>query len=421
MMVDWFGFDKAERESMLADPWRFAAWLERQEYLSGRMFRHVVLFLLFPDSFEPIATVSYKQQIVKALHPRVDEVDASDRIALDRAVLEVRRELEGEFPDREVDFYHSPIKERWQKTETVPPLGQKEQSESGISVEMAKAWFRDKFPDSKQVWWLSVGTGGRYWSDFFSEKVAVLSYGDLGDLGEYRFREDMTDELVKLGRGRNPKHRSLALWQFSHDMQVNDVIIDQYGGTHVVGWGYVTGDYTYDPERPEYPHRRSVEWYTCDPPITAPHRTIAKALTDFSPLLPFVHQIFARIAKPEDKGETTTGPPYTIETALEGLFVSREQFNRILESIRLRRNLILQGPPGTGKTFIARPIAWCLIGRRDPAQTAMVQFHQSYSYEDFVQGWRPNQDGGFLLEERRVLRILQACSSESERKLRIRN
>ena len=407
MMVDWFGFDKAERESMLADPWRFVEWLERQEYLSGRMFRHVVLFLLFPDSFEPIATISYKQQIVKALHPSADEIDASDRIALDRAVLEVRRELEGEFPDREVDFYRSPIKERWQETDTVRPLDPKGTVESGVSVEIAKGWFREKFPNSKQVWWLSVGTGGRFWSDFFSESVAVLSYGDLGDLGEYRSREAMTEELVKLGRGQNPKHRSLALWQFGHDMKVNDVIIAQYGGRYVVGWGYVRGDYTYDPERPEYPHRRSVEWHSCDPPITLPQRTIAKALTDFTPYLPLVHQVFAGIDKRDKEEAGHTIPPYTIETALDGLFVSREQFHRILESIRLRRNLILQGPPGTGKTFIAQRIAWCLIERRDPAQVAMVQFHQSYAYEDFVQGWRPTDKGGFSLKNGVFFRFCQ--------------
>ena len=56
---------------------------------------------------------------------------------------------------------------------------------------------------------------------------------------------------------------------------------------------------------------------------------------------------------------------YTVESALEGLFIDREQFSRILDSIQLRKNLILQGPPGTGKTFIALRIAWCLIGRKD--------------------------------------------------------
>lgn len=408
MMADWFGFGKAERASMLANPWGFARWLEGQEYVSGCMLRHVVLFLLFPDSFEPITTVSYKQQIVKALHPGEPAVDFSDRIALDRAVLDVRRELEGEFPDLEVNFYRSPIKERWQAPKTVPQPDPKEADETGVAVDTAEAWFRAEFPDSKRVWWLSVGTGGRFWSDFVNEDIAVLSHGDLGDLGEYRSREAVTEELVKLGRGRNPRNRSLALWQFSHDMQVNDVIIAQYGGRHVVGWGFVRGDYTYDPDRPEYPHMRSVEWHACKSPVTAPHKAVAKALTNFQPYLQFVYQVFAKIGEIVDPPPIINPPPpYTIETALEGLFVSREQFHRILESIRLRKNLILQGPPGTGKTFIAQRIAWCLIGRKDPAQLAMVQFHQSYAYEDFVQGWRPTDKGGFSLKNGVFFRFCQ--------------
>ena len=88
---------------------------------------------------------------------------------------------------------------------------------------------------------------------------------------------------------------------------------------------------------------------------------------------------------------------YDIATALKDLFVEEMQLQRILDSIALRKNLILQGPPGVGKTFIAKRIAWCLIGYKDSRPIEMVQFHQSYAYEDFVQGWRPTETGGFTL------------------------
>ena len=394
-MVDWFATPRKRRETLLTDPWEFAGWLEQREYVSGRMFRHVVLFLLFPEHFEPIASASHKRQIVRGLHPSGNSVDDLHLIALDRAVLEVRRKLEDEFPNVEVNFYRSPIKERWKPGPGDGPVD----VVVSVSPEEAAAWFRRRFPDSERVWWLSAGTGGRLWPDFLKEKIAMLSHGDLGDLGEYRSRDALVDELVKSGRGPNPRNRSLALWQFTREMQMNDVIIAQYGGLNVVGWGYVRGDYTYDADGPEYPHRRPVEWHACDSPITAPHRTIAKALTDFSPHLPFVHGVFSKINKQDGGSGPEPGQPYTIETALKAVFVSREQFHRILESIRLRRNLILQGPPGTGKTFIAQRIAWCLIGRRDASsQLELVQFHQSYSYEDFVQGYRPTDSGGFSLK-----------------------
>jgi 5-methylcytosine-specific restriction protein B len=69
----------------------------------------------------------------------------------------------------------------------------------------------------------------------------------------------------------------------------------------------------------------------------------------------------------------------------------------MLEALERRKNIILQGPPGVGKSFIAKRLAYALMGHRDSARLEMVQFHQSYAYEDFVQGWRPKQDGGFEL------------------------
>ena len=100
------------------------------------------------------------------------------------------------------------------------------------------------------------------------------------------------------------------------------------------------------------------------------------------------------------KSSSTEADPevYDIDVALENIFVSDAQFSRILDSMALRKNLISQGPSGVGKTFIAKRIAWCLIGRKDSKPVEMVQFHQSYAYEDFVQGWRPTESGGFALK-----------------------
>ena len=382
----------------MTDPWEFSGWLEQREYVSGRMFRHAVLFLLFPEHFEPIASASHKRQIIKALGPKGKSPDYSDRIALDRDVLEVRRELEDEFPNLEVNFYRPPIKERWQPGSAGVLVNPVASDGNRPSDEEAVAWFRRKFPDSERVWWLSAGTGGRLWANFSRRISPYLATATLETSASSGLVTPWLKNWSNWAGGPNPRNRSLALWQFSREMQINDVIIAQYGGLHVVGWGYVKGDYTYDHDRPEYPHGRPVEWHACDPPITVPHRVVAKALTDFSPYLPFVHQVFLRIKEGDGGHRPQPEPRYTIDTALEGVFVSREQFHRILESIGLRRNLILQGPPGTGKTFIAQRIAWCLIGRKDPSQVELVQFHQSYSYEDFVQGYRPTDSGGFSLK-----------------------
>lgn len=85
--------------------------------------------------------------------------------------------------------------------------------------------------------------------------------------------------------------------------------------------------------------------------------------------------------------------PYTFEQALDGLFMDEESFRRALAIWRHKKNLILQGAPGVGKSFVARRIAYALMGYRDPSRVRTVQFHQSYSYEDFVQGYRPSEEG----------------------------
>ncbi len=89
--------------------------------------------------------------------------------------------------------------------------------------------------------------------------------------------------------------------------------------------------------------------------------------------------------------------PYRYEEDPDRPFVAPAEMQRMVALLRRKKNLILQGPPGVGKTFIARKLAFELMGNHNNAQIELVQFHQSYSYEDFVQGLRPARGGGFEL------------------------
>ncbi len=88
---------------------------------------------------------------------------------------------------------------------------------------------------------------------------------------------------------------------------------------------------------------------------------------------------------------------YSVEDALEGLFMEGQQFRSTLKLLLAKKNLILQGPTGVGKTLVSRRLAYALMGEKAPDRLQMIQFHPAYSYEDFVQGLRPAGRSGFRM------------------------
>lgn len=90
---------------------------------------------------------------------------------------------------------------------------------------------------------------------------------------------------------------------------------------------------------------------------------------------------------------------YKFSEDVDKPFISEDQFLKSVSLLKRKKNIILQGPPGVGKTFIARKLAYEIMQEVKDASIEMVQFHQSYSYEDFIQGLRPTKKGGFDIKE----------------------
>lgn len=95
-------------------------------------------------------------------------------------------------------------------------------------------------------------------------------------------------------------------------------------------------------------------------------------------------------------------------------FMEKEYFFKIVSLLRRKKNVILEGAPGVGKTFLARKLAYQLIGEIKDSNIEIIQFHQSYSYEDFIQGIRPAENGTFEVRNGVFYDFCQKAQKEDE-------
>jgi len=107
-------------------------------------------------------------------------------------------------------------------------------------------------------------------------------------------------------------------------------------------------------------------------------------------------------------------PAYDREDFLSEVFMSEQQYDTLTGLLRAKKNVILQGAPGVGKTFAAKRLAYSMMGTKDAKRVMMVQFHQSYSYEDFIEGYRPCADG-FELSKGAFYTFCKEAADDNER------
>jgi 5-methylcytosine-specific restriction protein B len=95
--------------------------------------------------------------------------------------------------------------------------------------------------------------------------------------------------------------------------------------------------------------------------------------------------------------EESQAPAYTQADFLAEVYMTQPEYDRLVRLLQMKKNIILQGAPGVGKTFTAKKLAYAMMGVKDDNRIGMVQFHQNYTYEDFIMGYKPDEAGGFQL------------------------
>jgi hypothetical protein len=252
-------------------------------------------------------------------------------------------------------------------------------------------------------WLYAPGENARNWDEFYEAGIMGLGWDEIGDLNEYESEEEIEQAIKQtFNTSDNPYNQVLANFQFKEEVKPRDVVIAKKGRSEYLGYGIVTSDYYYDSGRKEFQKCRNVDWQKRG--VWEESETIVlKTLTDITKYPEYVEKL----------------------KRLIGIGMEEEPKLNVSEAVNMNLNTILFGPPGTGKTYktieyavkIADPEfyqEYCddrdnlkkrfndlLIkgNDADSGQIAFCTFHQSFSYEDFVEGIKPmepEEDDSFV-------------------------
>lgn len=264
-----------------------------------------------------------------------------------------------------------------------------------------------------KIWSFAPGENGYKWDEFRTDGIMAIGWDNVGNLDNYNSKDEIIDKLTELYEYKGkPTNDALALWQFSNEVQIGDKIFAKAGAKTLLGVGEVVSNYEYDDSRNEYKHIRKVKWLKVGK-WTIKEKFAIKTLTDITSFENFCNDINKQINEEEALPAESNFQPYKKEDFLSEVFITDESYETIKSLLSRKKNLILQGPPGVGKTFAAKRLVYSLLGEKDDSKINIIQFHQSYSYEDFIMGYRPNETG-FELKEGPFYKLCDTASQNPD-------
>ncbi|MBE6472179.1 MAG: AAA family ATPase [Coriobacteriaceae bacterium] len=300
---------------------------------------------------------------------------------------------------------------------------EKKAAEKAAEQEAEENSLGDAGVETTHYWLYAPGEGAARWDEFYDRGVMALAWSKIGDLSAYETKEDLRQALlVQYSDKTSQKNSAHALWQLVHDVKPGDVIFAKRGMSEIIGRGVVVGDYEYVQDGSDYyPNLRRVRW-THKGSWPRDKKFAQKTLTEVTDYTDFVAEVSSYFedvvdddAIDEIGGDEPTPdyPEYDKDQFLSEAYMSEEQYDTLVGVLRSKKNIILQGAPGVGKTFVAKRLAYSMMGVKDPERVMMVQFHQSYSYEDFIEGYRPSADG-FELEKGAFYTFCKKAAEDDE-------
>lgn len=250
--------------------------------------------------------------------------------------------------------------------------------------------------NSVHYWIYSPGEKAKYWDQFYKEGIMAIGMGNIGDLKQFSSLKEVRERMKSIfDASKTYKNDGYCAWQFANEIKPNDVIFVKQGMFKIIGRGVVTSEYIYDEKRADgYNHIRKVNW-THNGDWDHPGQAVMKTLTDITVYTDYVNKLNSLLSVTEEEQEDVAvfNKPYSKSDFLKEVYISEAKYDTLVNLLERKRNIILQGAPGVGKTFAAKRLAYSILEEIDKERVKMVQFHQSYSYEDFIMGYRPNETG----------------------------
>jgi len=268
----------------------------------------------------------------------------------------------------------------------------------------------------KLHYWMYTVFDDTSWMECQQKEIMVLGMDDIGDYSQYDSKESLRQELISTyDNSTSRKNQALMAWNFANKLAINDVVFAKRSNT-LVGKGIVTGDYIFDDSRQEYKNIRTVKWLQISE-WEHPGKSVAKRLTDITPYTDYIEKLIT-IFTPDELDDVDTQPEvdypeYSSADFLSDVYMSEQDYETLVNVLKMKKNIILQGAPGVGKTFTAKRLAYSIIGAKNPDRVQMIQFHQSYSYEDFIEEYRPTENG-FTIKKGSFYKFCKLAEDDDE-------
>ena len=263
----------------------------------------------------------------------------------------------------------------------------------GISYNVFGKTVYEQIGGLKKFYRIGTGPNGMYWNDWVKNGYAAIGWSEIGDLNNFVNNKDELVNKIMTTYNKNKPNATKEANQIEHFLgDLDNTFLVAEAGKTLKGVGIIKSDHYYDKTR-EYPNCRNVNWIWINnenkelPNSGEGIQTTFHNLTDDKNII-YLYNIILSI-KYDDTDNTEKIKPYTKDDFLKEVYLDEAEYDKLSALVLGKKNIILQGAPGVGKTFAAKRLAYSIIGEQDDSRVKVVQFHQSYSYEDFIEGYRP--------------------------------